>query len=86
MSMLTRRLTFGHRVDLSPNSPHTKRRIWQEAISTLLLTDEQCHIPKNQKMEYKQAPDSEYPPYLLNFEGSPGERHVENLKVIIHFH
>ena len=22
-----------------------------------------------------------YPPYLLNFEGSPAERHVENLKV-----
>jgi hypothetical protein len=32
-------------------------------------------------MTFAQAPDAEYPPYLLNFAGSPGERHVENLKV-----
>ena len=32
-------------------------------------------------MEFKQARHNEYPPYLLRFEGSPGERHVENLKV-----
>jgi hypothetical protein len=32
-------------------------------------------------MAFAQAPDAEYPPYLLDFAGSPGERHVENLKV-----
>ncbi|KAI1797949.1 hypothetical protein LXA43DRAFT_982749 [Ganoderma leucocontextum] len=73
---------FSPRLDLSPNSPHTKRRIWQEAVTTLLLTDEHCHIPKEQKMEFKQARQNEYPPYLLGFKGSPGERHVENLKIL----
>ena len=34
-------------------------------------------------MDYAEAYDSEYPPYLLDFKGSPGERHVENLKVCI---
>ena len=72
---------FSPRLDLSSNSPHAKRRIWQEAITTLLLADEHCRIPKEQKMDFKQARSSEYPPYLLNFKGSPGERHVENLKV-----
>ena len=33
-------------------------------------------------MHYAQARDTEFPPYLLNFTGMPGERHVENLKVI----
>ncbi len=72
---------FSPRLDLSSNSSHTKRRIWQEAITTLLLTDEHCRIPKEQRMVFKQARQNEYPPYLLNFKGSPGERHVENLKV-----
>ncbi|KAI0724627.1 hypothetical protein C8T65DRAFT_7352 [Cerioporus squamosus] len=73
---------FSPRLDLSSHSPHTKRRIWQEAITTLLLTDEDCHIPKHQKMEFKQARHNEYPPYLLGFEGTPAERHVENLKIL----
>lgn len=34
-------------------------------------------------MLFAQARDSEFPPYLLDFRGSPGERHVENLKVCI---
>jgi hypothetical protein len=32
-------------------------------------------------MAFAQAPEAEYPPYLLDFAGSPSERHVENLKV-----
>lgn len=71
----------GHSIDLSPSSPHAKRRIWQEAITTLLLTDARCAIPKSQVMDFAQARDSEYPPYLLSFSATPGERHVENLKV-----
>lgn len=34
-------------------------------------------------MRYASAKDSEHPPYLLGFRGSPGERHVENLKVMM---
>ncbi|KZT30532.1 hypothetical protein NEOLEDRAFT_1053472 [Neolentinus lepideus HHB14362 ss-1] len=86
---LTRRIDFSTdfhissvRLDLSPGSIHTKRRIWQEAISTLLLTSAECAIPKDQKMRFTQAQDLEYPPYLLEFQGSPGERHVENLKIL----
>ena len=69
-------------VDLTPASNHPKRRIWQEAITTLFLTSPECGIPKEQPMHYAQARDTEFPPYLLNFTGMPGERHVENLKVI----
>ncbi|KAI0651926.1 hypothetical protein C8Q79DRAFT_997151 [Trametes meyenii] len=72
---LARRIDFST-LDLSSTSPHTKRRIWQEALSTLLLTDEDCRIPKTQRIEYKQSRDGEYPPYLLHFAGSPGERHI----------
>jgi len=32
-------------------------------------------------MRYIQARNSEFPPYLVKFQGSPGERHVENIKV-----
>ncbi|KJA29472.1 hypothetical protein HYPSUDRAFT_32950 [Hypholoma sublateritium FD-334 SS-4] len=83
---LTRRIDFSidifsPRLDISSSSAHTKRRIWQEAISALLLTNPDCAIPKNQVMAFAQARDSEFPPYLLNFLGSPGERHVENLKI-----
>lgn len=34
-------------------------------------------------MIFAQARDAEYPPYLLDFTGSPAERHVENLKVCL---
>lgn len=71
---------FSPRLDITPSSIHIKRRIWQESITTLLLTDPECRIPKEQAMIFAQARDSEYPPYLLDFTGSPGERHVENVK------
>ena len=32
-------------------------------------------------MHYIQARNSEFPPYLVKFQGSPGERYVENIKV-----
>lgn len=32
-------------------------------------------------MMFAESRDSEYPPYLLDFLGTPGERYVENLKV-----
>lgn len=69
------------RLDISATSVHLKRRIWQETLSALFLTDKECKIPKDQSMTFAQARDSVYPPYLLDFTGSPGARHVENLKV-----
>ena len=75
------RLISAQSLDISRSSIHTKRRIWQESITTLLLTDTECHIPEKQSMSFSQARDSEYPPFLLDFAGTPGERHVENLKV-----
>jgi len=50
-----------------------------------MLTDKQSQIPKGQAMVFAQARDSEFPPYLLDFRGTPGERHVENLKVKVFF-
>ncbi|KDR84944.1 hypothetical protein GALMADRAFT_1322109 [Galerina marginata CBS 339.88] len=91
MQMVVKRLTrridfsidiFSPRLDTSPSSIHTKRRIWQESITALLLTDPECKIPKEQAMVFAQARDSEFPPYLLEFTGTPGERHVENLKIL----
>ncbi|KAH9065948.1 hypothetical protein EDB87DRAFT_1554562 [Lactarius vividus] len=73
---------FSPRLDVSPSSPHTRRRIWQEAITALFLTSPECKIPDKQPMYYIQAKCSEFPPYLLNFQGSPGERHVENIKIL----
>jgi len=50
-----------------------------------MLTDHQSQIPKEQAMVFAQARDSEFAPYLLDFRGTPGERHVENLKVSVAF-
>ena len=74
-------LTYFLRLDMSPSSPHTRRRIWQEAITVLFLTSPECKIPYKQPVHYIQARNSEFPAYLVNFQGSPGERHVENIKV-----
>ncbi|KAJ4486079.1 hypothetical protein J3R30DRAFT_3443672 [Lentinula aciculospora] len=84
---LTRRIdfsidVFSPRLAVSYLSPHVKRRIWQESITTLILTSPDCKIPSQQTMSFAQALDFEFPPYLLDFAGSPGERHVENLKIL----
>ncbi|KAF5312519.1 hypothetical protein D9619_003561 [Psilocybe cf. subviscida] len=83
---LTRRIDFSvdifsPRLDTSSTSIHTKRRIWQESITALMLTDLDCAIPPKQPMAFAQSRDSRFPPYLLDFMGTPGERHVENLKI-----
>ncbi|KIK70943.1 hypothetical protein GYMLUDRAFT_66152 [Collybiopsis luxurians FD-317 M1] len=84
---LTRRIdfsidVFSPRLAISFLSPHIKRRIWQESITTLILTSPECKIPSQQTMSFAQARNFEFPPYLLDFAGSPGERHVENLKIL----
>ncbi|KAJ7244762.1 hypothetical protein B0H12DRAFT_1211560 [Mycena haematopus] len=81
---ISRRIDFS--IDIfSPRldtSVHTKRRIWQESITTLFLISPDCQIPVKQPMEFSEARDSEYPPYLLDFTGTPAERHVENIKIL----
>ncbi|KAG8792908.1 hypothetical protein FRC12_004494 [Ceratobasidium sp. 428] len=88
---LTRRVDFGidifsPRLDISPSSKHLVQRIWQESITTLLLAAPQCQMPASQKMMFVDGAEvtSEEltPPYLLDFAGSPAERHVENLKIL----
>ncbi|KAK7064260.1 hypothetical protein R3P38DRAFT_3301834 [Favolaschia claudopus] len=84
---LTRRIDFSidifsPRLDTSATSAHTKRRIWQESVTTLLLISPDCRIPAKQPIEFSDARDAEFPPYLLNFSGTPGERHVENVKIL----
>ncbi|KAJ8514702.1 hypothetical protein ONZ45_g7784 [Pleurotus djamor] len=84
---LSRRVDFSIDVfspwlDLSPSSLHVKRRIWQETLTTLILTASDCKIPEGQAMMFAQARDLEYPPYLLDFAGTPAERHVENMKIL----
>ncbi|KIM22943.1 hypothetical protein M408DRAFT_269120 [Serendipita vermifera MAFF 305830] len=73
---------FSPKLELTSNSPHIRRRIWQETIGTLILTDETCRIPVKQKISYSEPINFEWPPYLLDFQGTPGERHVENLKIL----
>ncbi|KAM6498075.1 hypothetical protein JOM56_006023 [Amanita muscaria] len=73
---------FSPRLDISSSSIHAKRRIWQETITTLFLITSDTAIPKDQPMIYAESPHNEYSPYLLNFKGTPGERHVENLKIL----
>jgi hypothetical protein len=48
---------------------------------TMFLTHPDTRIPASQKMIFAEAPESEWPPYLLGYQGSPAERLVENIKV-----
>jgi hypothetical protein len=87
---------FGHlfkrlqkRVDFSVDvfSPflrldmHIKRRVWQESLSTLLLTGSEYHMPFDQLVTFQILPN-DCPPYLLSFQGTAAERHIENLKIV----
>ncbi|KIO16308.1 hypothetical protein M407DRAFT_232679 [Tulasnella calospora MUT 4182] len=39
-------------------------------------------MPKSQNLVFNEAPSGDWPPYLMDFSGSPAERHVENLKIL----
>ncbi|KAG8742758.1 hypothetical protein FRC10_000925 [Ceratobasidium sp. 414] len=73
-------------LDISPSSKHLTQRIWQESLTTLLLAAPQCKMPASQKMVFADGvevtSEESTPPYLLDFAGSPAERHVENLKIL----
>lgn len=73
---------FSPHLDLSPSTVHVRRRIWQETVSALLLTSPDCKIPKSQPMDFVLHREKRWPPYLYKFQGSPAERHVENLKIL----
>nr|CAG8491263.1 8510_t:CDS:2 [Entrophospora candida] len=82
MKIMKKQLDFSLNI-YSPKldfSKHIKRRIWQETWTTLLLTDEQFKMPEGKPVGFSESPYR--PPYLLNFGGTVGERHAENLKII----
>ncbi|KAF8523077.1 hypothetical protein BU17DRAFT_75023 [Hysterangium stoloniferum] len=89
---LTRRIDFSidmfsPNLDISTTSRHVRRRVWQETISVLLYASKECAMPQDQKLEFLEGPRAEdptakWPPYLVDFRGTPAERHAENLKIL----
>ncbi|KAF8316174.1 hypothetical protein DL93DRAFT_2154964 [Clavulina sp. PMI_390] len=75
---------FSPLLDITADSPHIRRRIWQETISTLFLTSPGTKIPPKQAINFVEGwtTSGDWPPYLLHFQGSAGERHVENIKIL----
>ncbi|PWN32852.1 uncharacterized protein FA14DRAFT_110116, partial [Meira miltonrushii] len=59
---------------------HIKRRIWQETLSTILLSGPEYRMPIGQMVTF--SVDDHWPPYLLQFRGTIAERHIENLKIV----
>jgi hypothetical protein len=64
---------------------HIARRIQQETISTLLLAEPEYRLKDKEPLVFSTVATSDgkedCPPYLLAFQGTHGERHIENLKV-----
>jgi hypothetical protein len=59
---------------------HIKRRVWEETLSTILLCGVSYHMPPDKVVAFATA--DEWPPYMLWFQGSAAERHVENIKLL----
>lgn len=59
---------------------HIKRRVWQETLSTILLSGPEYRMPMGQMVTF--SIDDHWPPYLLQFCGTIAERHIENLKIV----
>ncbi|GJJ08808.1 hypothetical protein Clacol_003027 [Clathrus columnatus] len=84
---ITRRMDFSidifsPKLDISPTSKHTRRRIWQESISVLLYLTPECMMPNDERPLYTDLKALPVPPYLVHFRGTVGERHAENLKIL----
>ncbi|CAO1630349.1 unnamed protein product [Parajaminaea phylloscopi] len=60
---------------------HVQRRVWQETLSILLLASPGCRMPVDAMVAF--SGNRSWPPYLLGFCGTPAERHVENLKLLM---
>lgn len=59
---------------------HVKRRVWEETLSTVLLCGPSYQMSQDKLVVFSTTAD--WPPYLLWFEGSAAERHVENIKIL----
>ncbi|CAI2173655.1 2335_t:CDS:2 [Funneliformis geosporum] len=60
-----------------------KERIWQDTWTKLLLTNEKFKPPALSAGKSLLFSEANYrAPYLLNFFGSVGERHIENCKIV----
>jgi len=80
-------LLFSGQLDIGKER---KVRIWHEFWDTLIAQDEGLRIPN----KYSKAKDDKYkpkhlgyqygrsPPFLLDFKGTVGERHAENLEIV----
>ncbi len=81
---LQRRLDFSIDIysPLLKMEKHIKRRIWQETLSTILLCGTSYQMPTDQVVAFSVSDDQSWPPYLLWFQGSVAERHVENFKIL----
>ncbi|SNX85284.1 uncharacterized protein MEPE_03993 [Melanopsichium pennsylvanicum] len=61
---------------------HIKRRVWEETFSILILCGREYHMPLEQVIAFSVSDGDEWPPYLIGFQGSVAERHIENLKIV----
>ncbi|KAE8230167.1 hypothetical protein CF326_g4839 [Tilletia indica] len=61
---------------------HIRRRIWEETFSTILLSAPPYRMPVDQVVAFSTSDADEWPPYLLNFQNTAAERHVENIKLV----
>ncbi|EST06865.1 hypothetical protein PSEUBRA_003659 [Kalmanozyma brasiliensis GHG001] len=61
---------------------HIKRRVWEETLSILILCGREYHMPLDQTIAFSVSDEDKWPPYLIDFQGSVAERHIENLKIV----
>ncbi|CBQ68303.1 conserved hypothetical protein [Sporisorium reilianum SRZ2] len=61
---------------------HIKRRVWEETLSILILCGREYHMPLEQVIAFSVSDEDKWPPYLIDFQGSVAERHIENLKIV----
>ncbi|KAJ1033853.1 hypothetical protein NDA16_000061 [Ustilago loliicola] len=61
---------------------HIKRRVWEETLSILILCGREYHMPLEQVIAFSVSDEDNWPPYLIDFQGSVAERHIENLKIV----
>lgn len=61
---------------------HIKRRVWEETLSIIILCGREYHMPLEQVIAFSVSDEDKWPPYLIDFQGSVAERHIENLKIV----
>ncbi|KAI9594794.1 hypothetical protein BDF19DRAFT_414199 [Syncephalis fuscata] len=79
-----------HEVELDPlllapdlnTDKQILNRVWQESWSALFLVMKQFRLPLGKPLAYYESRNIS--PYLLDFQGTVAERHLENLKIARH--